>query len=144
MKFVNFLFVVVSTVTFLLFARPPSASAKTCEDLLANNRYKCTYKVEGLGDFPYSTCFQVTTPGVSSDFTLQVFPTITLRCSCLAQGNLKNPKYDQSKEFLCVSSNGHSATGKATSQKLKDGHLLIYGAGGIYIYECTLDPQCNY
>jgi len=143
MKCVNFPLIVVSTVTFCLFSGTPFASAKTCEDFLANNRYSCTYKVEGLGDVLYRTCFQATTPGSSSDFTLQVFPTTTLRCSCLAQGNLKNPKYDQSKEFLCVGNSGFSATGKATSQKIKDGHLLIYGASGIYVYECTLDPQCN-
>src|SRR5262245_44323250 len=76
---------------------PEHASAATCQEALAGNRYRCTVKSETgfVGDL----CFQFVSPGTASpkfDLVGSSFFGDTLGCMCLAKGSFKRPKFNES------------------------------------------------
>lgn len=122
------------------------AASPSCQDLLANNIYRCHYKEEPDNPFVAGEdCFRFQTPGTQSeDFDLESNQLGILGCDCGPKGPSQNPSFD-SKEFLCVTpaSSGYNFTlhGTVSGPKIKKGHLMDQ-LGESYAFECELDSAC--
>lgn len=122
-------------------------AATNCQDLLANNSYRCQVNDEIHGQF--ETCFQFVSPGVAgTKFDLVDDETgDTLECECKATGSVKNPKFNASKAFLC----GHAGSGDAVEGKVSgNGKNIAKGQfffnddpDESWVFECVLDPACH-
>lgn len=101
-----------------------AARATTCTDMLGNNAYDCTI-VSEANPTPVQSCFEFSTPGsLCGKFDLHA-EGATLGCTCRPGGNAKKPKFNTSKPFDCVGTDGaltvHIA-GKAGKYKISKGH----------------------
>ncbi|MBI3800396.1 MAG: hypothetical protein HY268_25900 [Deltaproteobacteria bacterium] len=144
-------FLAVAALTFALvaIAAVPKAQAQNCQDLLANNRYRCQVKTE-LGS-QFEACLQFSSPGsLSSKFDMITegpeFQT-TLECECKAKSDFNNPKFNQSIEFLCGNEQyGDAAEGKAGGhgKRITNGQYFFNSTPDLsYIFQCTLDATCQ-
>jgi hypothetical protein len=137
------------TCALITLAAVPVARAQNCQDLLANNRYRCQVKTE-LGS-QFAACFQFKSPGnLSSKFDMSVdggpdFGT-TLECECKAKSDFGDPKFNQSTEFLCGNQTfGDAAEGKAGGhgRKITNGQYFFNSTPDLsYVFQCTLDATC--
>lgn len=137
----------------LLFATAstpsPAHAAATCQDLLANNRYRCTFNSEIGGLF--EDCFQFVSPGVEGTKFDLVFSEgeseETLACECKATGSLAKPKFNASTSFLCGNEEfGDAIEGKvgAKGQKIAKGQFFFNDdPDESLVFECVLDPTCT-
>jgi len=145
----QFLATAALTFTLVAIAAVPMAQALNCQDLLANNRYRCQIKTE-LGS-QFEACFQFISPGgLSSKFDMSVdggpaFFT-TLECECKAKSDFNNPKFNQSTEFLCGNQQyGDAAEGKAGGhgRKITNGQFFYNSTPDRSdVFQCTLDATC--
>jgi len=144
-------FLALAALTFALvtIAAVPMAQAQNCQDLLANNRYRCQVKTE-LGA-QFEACFQFVSPGsLSTKFDLSVsggsYFLTTLECECKAKGSFNHPKFNQSTEFLCGNEQyGDAAEGKAGGQgkKISNGQYFYNATSDRSdVFQCTLDATC--
>jgi hypothetical protein len=137
---------------FLLISAMHTASAKTCQDLLDNNTYRCQLKPPPGTFEPFEVCFTfiAEAPGTQLNFVLhliaggEVFPLV---CACKAGGSFQNPAFGTSKEFLCASSLHEGFTnlaveGVAGKDKIS-GQIVEETTGFPYVYQCVLDPTCE-
>ena len=145
-------FLAVAAVTFAFGAitAVPMAQAQNCQDLLANNSYRCQVKTE-LGS-EFEACFQFESPGSLSgkfDLTVEAGPEFrtTLECECKARGDFNNPQFNQSTKFLCGNEQyGDAAEGKVGGQgkKITKGQFLYNVTPNLaYVFQCTLDATCQ-
>jgi hypothetical protein len=145
-------FLAVAALTFALVAimAVPMAQAQNCQDLLANNRYRCQVKTE-LG-FQFEACFQFKSPGILSnkfDMSVDGGPAFftTLECECKAKSDFNNPKFNQSTEFLCGNEQyGDAAEGKAGGhgRKITKGQFFYNSTPDRSdVFQCTLDATCQ-
>ena len=147
-------FTCVAVVSLLLVGGVGSSSAKTCQESLADNTYRCTSVSEiGSGDL----CIQFdSTPSVSDQFDMILLPPqsggspFAHGCSCNNGG--------KSKEFMCV---GATPLGSGTLQSVLRGKVNGNGEkikdvrtwsnpvpsfplpGVAGIAECVIDPSCT-
>ena len=146
----SFLFVVVLGLALITFTSAGNAQS-SCEYLLGDTVYSCEVKSES-GD-PLIDClrFNSTAPTTSGNFDLIVdgLGSRNFGCSCKTTGSFKNPKFDASKEWVCVTTDqtdfngsGYTWWGKVTSSgKIKK--VYAAGSGGdTYIFNCVIDPAC--
>lgn len=145
-------FLSFAVLALALFTFAGLGHAATCEDLLGNNVYRC----EGIGEGsfePFDECFRFnsTAPTVSDKFDLTVdgLGGETLACSCKATGKVTNPAWDQSKEWVCItspsSSEGSYTWGGKVGGKGKISKVYaVDSSGGTYIFSCVVDPACVY
>jgi hypothetical protein len=127
------------------------AYAENCQDLLANNRYRCQVKTELGAEF--AACVQFTSPGSLSskfDMTTDGGPNFgtTLECECKAKGSFANPQFNAAnKRFLCGNQQyGDAAAGTVGGhgQKITNGQYFFNDPTDLsYIFQCTLDPACQ-
>ena len=143
----SFLSLAVLALVFLTFIG--SGHAATCEDLLGNNVYRCEGIGEhGMGTFDECFRFNSTAPTVSDKFDLTVDGLgETLACSCKATGKVTNPVWDQSKDWVCItspsSSEGSYTWGGKVGGKGKISKVYaVDSSGGTYIFSCVIDPAC--
>ncbi|OPX96684.1 MAG: hypothetical protein A4E59_01024 [Syntrophorhabdus sp. PtaB.Bin027] len=148
----SFAFVAVLGLALITFTSIGNAQ-KSCEDLLGDTVYSCEVKSE-IGDGePFTEClrFNSTAPTTSSNFDLVVdgLESPALGCSCKATGSFKKPKFDASKEWVCVtadqvdpSSPGYTWWGKVTAA----GKIIKVNAAGsdgtTFVFNCVIDPAC--
>lgn len=126
-----------------------SHAATTCENLLANNVYRCHMKTinpDSGDEIDFDDCFRFSSPGtLSSHFDLSVdLLEIPQGCDCSATGSFKNPKFSASKEFHCTtdtSGSGYGFRGKVVGNKIQKGQA-IGSSGDSYVYECDLVSAC--
>jgi hypothetical protein len=96
-------FFVVAVLGMALITFADIGHATNCEDLLANNVYRC--EVRSDAGFLNDDClrFNSTTPIESSNFDLSIdLLGDTLECSCKTTGSFKSPTFDSSKEWVCT------------------------------------------
>lgn len=120
-----------------------AARATTCADLLGNNSYDCTI-VSEASPTPVQSCFDFSTPGsLSGKFDLHA-DGVTLGCTCQPAGNAKRPKFNASKTFDCVGSDGPLAVhigGKVGKSKISKGHREdSSGAGAVLACSLRTSP----
>src|SRR5262245_17640562 len=147
----QFLAVAALSCAFVAIAAVPTAQAQNCQDLLANNRYRCQIKTE-LGS-QFEGCVQFQSPGsLSSKFDMitsgsSVFAT-TLECECKAKSDFNDPKFNQATEFLCGNLEfGDAAEGKAGGhgRRITNGQYFFNDptTDVSYVFQCTLDATCQ-
>lgn len=146
----QFLAIAALTFTLVALAAVPRAQAQNCQDLLANNRYRCQIKTE-LGA-QFEACFQFQSPGSLSgkfDMSVDGGPDLftTLECECKAKSDFNDPKFNQSTEFLCGNEQyGDAAEGKAGGhgKKITNGQFLYNVTPNLaYVFQCALDATCG-
>lgn len=132
-------------VAALLLIAPADSTraASNCEEILGDNLYRCQVKQEAGAQFENCSQF-VSSGGKSSKFDLVIDGAFTFGCTCRAKGSIKKPKFNASKEFLCVASNvGEAIVGKVSGNGAKiKGGFLADETGPSVIIECVLDPTC--
>lgn len=143
------LFTMVGVCSFLFtcVAGPAKVLAANCQDLLANNLYRCRVNGESTGLF--EDCFQFTSPGVvGSKFDLTIAGLEgTLECGCKATGSVLNPKFNASTAFLCGNAEfGDAFEGKVSGngKKISKGQVFLNDdPDESFVFECVLDPTCS-
>jgi hypothetical protein len=135
----------------VLFFFAVSAFGSGCDGLLGDNVYRCQVKSD-FGD-PFEDClrFNSSAPTVSDMFDLSVDglnPGAPLGCSCKSTGSFTSPKFNGSKEWVCVTPMtsadgvGYVWGGKVAS-KGKINHVYANGSmGDSFIFNCVIDPAC--
>lgn len=126
--------------------------AANCEELLGNNVYRCEAIGENSIGPPFNECFRFnsTAPTVSNNFDLTVDGLgDTLGCSCKATGKVARPAWDQSKEWVCVTSatsseGGFTWGGKVAGKGKISKVYAISSDGSTYMFSCVIDPACVY
>jgi len=136
-----------ATVALLLGLGVSSSQAEDCQDILANNLYRCQVNAEVLG--PFESCYQFVSPGtLSPKFDLVIDGTGHFGCTCKAKGKVDDPHFNASKEFFCVEPVNYSLAealeGKVTGngKKIKGG-FVSNQSGVSGVIECELDPTCT-
>lgn len=123
-----------------------AAGQSTCEDVLNSNVYSCEVK----SDFgtQFEDTFRFVSPGnLSEDFDLTVdgLPGQIQGCECKARGRFRNPIFNASPSFHCVSGSGVflgiSFEGRATSRRIRRGEA-VNEFGNSFVIQCELeDPD---
>jgi hypothetical protein len=141
------LFTIAGLFSFLLIATPEKAQAANCQDLLANNLYRCRIASEFGGLF--EDCFQFVSPGiVGSKFDLNLIGgEETLACECKATGSVLKAKFNASTAFLCGNAEfGDAIEGKVSGngQKITKGQFFFNDEPDeSLVFDCVLDPTCS-
>ena len=148
----SFLLVVVFGLAFITFISNGNAQS-SCEDLLGDTVYSYEVKSE-IGDGEtFTDClrFNSTAPTTSSNFDLVVdgLGSRAFGCSCTATGSFKKPKFDASKEWVCVTTDqvDFSGSGYTWWGKVTAAHKIIKvnaaaSDGATYVFNCVIDPAC--
>ena len=99
--------------------------------------------------FPECLRFNSTAPTTGNfDLVVDGLSSNALGCSCKATGSFKKPKFDASKEWVCVTAdrvgpNGYTWWGKVASS----GKIIKVSAAGSdgqsYVFNCVIDPACT-
>lgn len=146
----SFFVVVVIGLILITFTGMGNAQS-SCEDLLGDTVYSCEVKSE-MGE-PFTDClrFNSTAPTTSGNFDLVVdgLGSKAFGCSCKATGSFKKPKFDTSKEWVCVTTDqvdtdgsGYTWWGKVTAA----GKIIKVNAAGsdgaTFVFNCVVDPAC--
>jgi hypothetical protein len=149
----SFFVVVVIGLALMTFTGMGNAQS-SCEDLLGDTVYSCEVKGEGEMSEPFTEClrFNSTAPTTSNNFDLVVdgLGFKAFGCSCKATGSFKKPKFDASKEWVCVTTDqvdtdgsGYTWWGKVTAA----GKIIKVNAAGsdgaTYVFNCVIDPACT-
>jgi hypothetical protein len=147
----SFSFVAVLGLALISFTSTGNAQS-SCEDLLGDTVYSCEVKSEVVDPFIECLRFNSTAPTISGNFDLVVdgLGSREFGCSCKATGSFKNPKFDTSKEWVCVSTDqvdssgsGYTWWGKVTSSgKIKKVNAAS-SDGATYVFNCVIDPACT-
>jgi hypothetical protein len=141
------LFTIAGLFSLFLIATADKAQAANCQDLLANNLYRCRIASE-LGEL-FEDCFQFVSPGVvGTKFDLSLFGgEEILECECKANGSVSKPKFNASTAFLCGNAEfGDAVEGKVSgnSKKITKGQFFFNDElDESLVFECVLDPACS-
>jgi hypothetical protein len=136
-----------AAVALLLVPGVGSSAAQNCQTILDQNLYRCRFNQKGVGRS--EGCVQFSSPGAqSAPFDLLINGD-TYGCTCRATGTVAKPKFNASREFLCVQfpvqgdNRAAALEGKVSSNgKIRGG----YGGtndGDSVVFECELDPACQ-
>lgn len=144
----SFFLVVVLGLMLITFTGTGNAQ-KNCEDLLGDTVYSCEAKNDTGETFPECLRFNSTAPTTGNfDLVVDGLGSNALGCSCKATGSFKKPKFDASKEWVCVTAdrvgpNGYTWWGKVASS----GNIIKVSAAGSdgqsYVFNCVIDPACT-
>lgn len=149
----SFFVAVVTGLALMTFTGMGNAQS-SCEDFLGDTVYSCEVKSEVGDGEPFTDClrFNSTAPTASSNFDLVVdgLSSNALGCSCKATGSFKKPKFDASKEWVCItadqvdtSSPGYTWWGKVTSAGKITKVNAAGSDGATFVLNCVIDPACT-
>ena len=92
----------IAILMALAILGPAAPALATCQDLLADNTYRCRVKADDEDNFVDR--FSFTTPGeLSEDFDLfSLSLDGTLGCDCKSTGTFAAPRFGRANAFHCV------------------------------------------
>jgi hypothetical protein len=92
----------IALLMVLAILGPAAPAMAACQDLLADNTYRCRVKADDADNFV--DCFSFVTPGaLSEDFDLfSLSLDGTLGCDCKSAGTFAAPRFGRANAFHCV------------------------------------------
>ena len=136
----------VAAALALALLLPQPAAAQSCAALIRSNAYACTVKRDNGEQF--DDCYDFTSPGRLSDkFDLSIAGAgFDLGCSCEAAGTFRQPRFDRSRRFHCVSSNPEArelqlaVEGLASNRRLAGTVVSDFGTS--FVFKCRRTRSC--